>query len=240
LTIEKFIILSRHLKIEENHVHIADTLLEPLISLPSEVVPNYGTGEERLTSVLHTLDDLVKILKSLKDMPLNFTNVQSVSSVARLTDVFAPLPCCFKYDKKTEKNIRYKIGQKYLPAFPLGKVVAPYIEPIKVCCLLETSTKWPDNIECIKRLKCAFNLKMVQILRETYGLNAFTNIEFSDVVYKGYVFRLFVGTTRELMVMKSHLNENGVIVTRDTDESLQLEKNIFHLTKLTSVLHGYL
>jgi hypothetical protein len=218
---------------------VTDGLLEPLISLPNEIVKDYGTGEERLTSVLHTLDDLIKILKNLKDMPLSFTNVQSVSSVARLTDVFSPLPCLFKYDKKSEKNLRYKIGQKYLPAYPVGKVLMPYVEPIKVCCLLETSSKWPDNIECIRRLKCAFNLKMVQTLRDTHGLVAFTNIEFSDVLYKGFVFRLFVGTTRELMVMKSHLGDDGIIQTRDTDESWRLEKNIVHLTKLTSVLHGY-
>lgn len=228
-----------HLSIDDKHIQTIDKQLDRLISLPKEVIENYGTGEERLTNIVHVFDDFVKILTNLKDMPLSFANIQGLSSTLRLTNVFAPLPCCFKYDNKSEKHLRFKIGQKYLPVYPLGKCIAPYVEPIKISCLLETSNKWPDDLECIKRLKCAFNIKFVQLLRDLHSLIAFTNVEFSDVFYKGYVFRLFIYTSRELAIMKTSVNnETSIISTHDTDESLKLEKNIFLLPKLTSALRG--
>ena len=209
-----------------------------MISLPKEIIDNYGTGEERFANVIHIFEDLVRMIKGLKDMPLNFSNIQAISSTFSLTNTFSPLPCCFKYDLNSEKNLRSKQNQKYLPVYPLGKCIAPYVEPIKISCQLETSNQWPDNLECIKRLKCAFTIKLVQLLRDTQGLLAFSNLEFCDVFYKGFVFRLIVQTTRELSVARTSVDDNGVIISRDTEESLKIEKNIFHLTKITSVLHG--
>ena len=224
--------------IDDANIQTLDRQLDNVISLPKEVIDNYGTGEERFTHVIHTFDELVRIIKNLKGMPLNFSNIQAISSTFSLTNVFSPLPCCFKYDEKSEHNLRQKHNEKYLPIYPLGKCIAPYVEPIKISCLLETSSQWPDDLECIKRLKCAFTIKLTQLLRDEHDLLAFTNIEFCDVFYKGYVFRLLVQTSRELAVAKTITDENGVIISRDTEESLKLEKNIFHLTKLRSVLHG--
>ncbi len=228
----------RHLGIDEINIQTLDRQLDDVISLPKEIIDNYGTGEERFANVICVFDDLVRLIKGLKDMPLNFSNIQAICSTFSLTNVFSPLPCCFKYDTNSEKNLRYKHNQKYLPIYPLGKCISPYVEPIKISCLLETSNRWEDDLECIKRLKCAFTIKLTQLLRDTHGLLAYANIEFCDVFYKGYVFRLIVQTTRELAVAKSSVDENGVIISRDTEESLKLEKNIFHLTKLRSVLHG--
>jgi U3 small nucleolar RNA-associated protein 22 len=170
-------------------------------------------------------------------MPLNFSNIQGISSTLSLTNVFSPLPCCFKYDKKSERSLRFKLSQKYMPVYPLGQCVTPYVETIKISCLLETSNQWPEDLECIKRLKCAFSIKLSQLLRDV-GLLAFTNVEFCDVFYKGYVFRLIIHSTREMAIVKSSVDEMGIILSRDTEESVRLEKNIFHLTKLTSVLHA--
>lgn len=229
---------SRHLSIDEANMIVYHSQINEIISLPSEVVDNYSTGEEKFANLMVAYDELVKIIKNIKDLPLSFTNIQAISSCMRHTEVFCPLPACFKYNKKNEPLIRVKEGQKYVPVFNQKDGLTPFIEPIKVVCMLETSTKWPDDLECIKRLKTAFSIELVKNLRDTYGLLSFANIEFSDVFYKGYVFRLVVSTSRELMVMKTAVATDGTIISRDSEESIKLEKNIFHLTRLTSVLHG--
>jgi len=53
------------------------------------------------------------------------------------------------------------------------------------------------------------------------------------------VFRLYVAHQREISLLKEMTTPDGVTKYRDTEESLALEKNIVHLPKLTSALHGY-
>ena len=175
----------------------------------------------------------------MKDLPLLINSVQGVSSVFRQTDVFAPLPCCFKYDAKSDKNMQFKLDHKYVPKYPLGPVMIPYVKPLEIVCQLESSGKWPDDLKCIKRLKAAFYLQIVQLLRENHGLCAFTNVNYCDVVFKGFVFRLYICTISELLCMKSETNEQGIIIIKDTKKSLSYEKKMFHIPKINSALYGY-
>jgi hypothetical protein len=209
-----------------------------LLSLPTGTINNYGTGEERLSGVVNTFDEFVRMIKGLKDLPLSINNIHGVSSVFRLTDVFAPLPCCFKYDAQGEKNMRIKLENKYVPKYPLGPVMVPYIKPIEAFIQLESSGKWPDDLECIRRLKTAFYVKIVQMLRETCSLTAFTNVDYFDVVFKGLVFRMHVKTMNELLCMKNEINDIGIITTKETKKSIDYEKVFFSLPKITNVLHG--
>ncbi len=212
--------------------------MNSLLSLPAGTIANYGTGEERLANVVLIFDEFSRLVKNLKDLPLTINNIHGISSAFRLTDVFAPLPSCFKYDSQSEKNLRIKLENKYVPKFPPGPVMAPHIKPVEAFIQLESSGKWPDDLECIRRLKTGFYLKIVQLLREQYGLTAYTNINYFDVVYKGYVFRLSVYTMNELLCMKNEINEFGIIVSKETRESIEYEKIMFNVPKLTSVIHG--
>ena len=224
------------MSIDYSCINFIDKQIDPLLSLPTGIIENYGTGEEKLSDVVNTFNEFYKTLKNLKDLPLLINNVYGISSVFRLTDVFAPMPSCFNYDINDEKNMCYKSNNKLLPKYPLGSVLAPYIKPLKVTCQLEASGKWPDDIECIQKLKTAFYLQIVQTLRDNHGLLAFANIDHCNILYKGFVFRLSVCTMNELLCIKSSINEQGVMISKETKESLQYEKNMIFIPKLSSFL----
>ena len=209
-----------------------------MLSLPSGIIDNYGTGEEKLSDAVNTFSDLVKLLKNLKDLPLAIQNVHGISSVFRATDVFAPMPCCFNYDLTDEKSMCYKANNKLIPKYPLGSVLAPYVKLLKIVGQLEASGKWPDDLECIQRLKTAFYLKIAQSLRENHGLLAFANTNGCDMLYKGFVFRMSVCTMSELLCMKSSINEQGVVISNETKETINYEKNMTYIPKLTNFLFG--
>ncbi|CAF0704690.1 unnamed protein product [Brachionus calyciflorus] len=231
-------ILNYHLSISEENLKFCDRQMNSLLSLPNGIIENYGTGEEKIADVVNTFDEFSRIIKNLKDLPLLINSINGISSVFRLTDTFAPLPGCFNYDSKSEKNMRFKIDHKYVPKYPLGPVIVPYVKPLEILIQLESSGKWPDDVECIKRLKTAFYLKIVQLLRENHDLVSYTHVEYLDVLYKGFVFRLFVYTMHELLCMKTSINELGIRVTNDTKESLAYEKILLHSSQFNSVIHG--
>ena len=212
--------------------------MDSILSLPDGISENYGTGEEKLADVVNIYNELSTILKSLKDLPLSINNINGISSIFRHTDVFAPLPCYFNYDQVTEKNICYKLKNKSFPKYPLGPVVMPYVKPLKIACQLEASGKWPDEIDCIKHLKAAFYLKIVQQLRETQGLAAYPKLNYCDIVYKGFIFRISVYTMSELLCLKTSLNEHGIRCQAESKESIEYEKNMIYIPKLTNYLHG--
>lgn len=231
-------ILNLHLSIVESNLKFSDRQMNSLLSLPPGTIERYGTGEERLADVVNMFDEFSKIIKNLKDLPLTINEIHGISSVFRLTDTFAPLPCNFNYDSKSEKNMRFKYEHKYVPKYPLGSVLVPFVKPLEVLIQLESSGKWPEDVDCIKRLKTAFYLKIVQLLRDNHGLVSYTHVDYFDVVYKGFVFRLFVYTMKELLCMKTTINEQGVRVSNESKESLAYEKILLHTGKLASAIHA--
>jgi U3 small nucleolar RNA-associated protein 22 len=102
----------------------------------------------------------------------------------------------------------------------------------------ESSGKWPDELECIKRLKTAFYMKIVQLLRKSYGLTAFTHLNYCDIFYKGYVFRLSAYTMNEVFCLKNYTNEQGFIMPREMRETIDYEKHVLYLPKLTSIIYN--
>ena len=215
-----------------------DRQLDSLLTMPSGVINNYGTGEEKLSEVANTFIELTKILKNLKELPLVIHNIHGVSSTLRLTDVFAPLPSGFKFDQATEKTMRYKNDHKFMPKYPLGPVLVPYVKPLQFACLLESSGRWPDEIECIKRLKSAFYIEIVRLLRDNHGICSVTFRDYCDIVYKGFVYRLSVFTMSELLCMKNSLNEMNILVSKETKETFEYEKRMLHLPKISSVIYA--
>lgn len=209
-----------------------------MLTLPTGIIDNYGTGEEKLSDAVNTYNEFSKILRNLKDLPLNINNVNGLSSVFRLTDVFAPMSCCFNYDLKDEKYMCYKLGNKLVPKYPLGSVLPPYVKPLKIVCQLEASGKWPDDLECIKRLKTAFYLEIAKTLKNHYGLLALASLDYCDILYKGFVFRLSVCTMSELLCLKSSLNEQGIMISKETEESINYEKKMIYIPKLTNFLYS--
>jgi hypothetical protein len=72
----------------------------------------------------------------LKELPIPIVNIQGISSTFRLSEVFAPLPSNYNYSENIKNTLQIKMDQKYIPKYPLGKVIPPYVKPLEILCQL--------------------------------------------------------------------------------------------------------
>ncbi|XP_073536523.1 nucleolar protein 6 isoform X2 [Phyllobates terribilis] len=191
-----------------------------------------GTGEEQMVSVIQSYDDLSRKLWSLEDLPLTVTAVQGTHPALRYTDVFPPVPA------NPEWNYYNTTANKMFLIPSVDKPCPAYISPMKVICHMEGSGKWPQDKEAIKRVKAAFQLRLAELLKVQHKLLCKPSTTYTDVYKDGYVFRLQVAYHREPQSIKEFVTPEGMVKSRDTEESLQLELETIHLPHLTSTLHG--
>lgn len=212
-----------------------------LLTVPKCITTyEYGTGDERLGELSVKLDELSRILTSLKELPLAISSIYGTTSAFRRTEPFPPLPHCFKYTRESERALYTRRKDlKLVPKYPLGPVAVPYLRPLDVCVHLESSGHWPDDLECIARLKAAFHVKVVQILRQVYGIAGDAKIDYFDIFFKGTLFRVRVCTSSELMLVRTRLNEQGVRVMRETAQSLAYERLMFDSAKMTAFAQAF-
>lgn len=149
--------------------------------------------------IMTTFDQFAKQLKAIVDLPLSVSSVIPVNPILRYSSVFLPQPIDFS-----------KIS--------LYPDVARYIEPIDVILTLEGSTKWPDDIAAIQRIKTAFLLKMAEQLRIHCGTKTTVVDEvdiandmmlrgYMDVFYSGFVFRCRIQQERELVLLRRIMDD---------------------------------
>ncbi|XP_050403291.1 nucleolar protein 6 [Patella vulgata] len=192
-------------------------------------LPVYGTGEEQHAVLLQTYDSLRKSLRALPDLPLRINTIQGIHPVFRFTDVF-PVMALNQF-KETKK-----IGDKY---FPTRSQSAPPFHPVlPVMCVLEGSGKWPDNIDAIKRLKAAIYIQISKGLSTDKNLKVYLHATYIDIMKDGYVFRITISALRELSILKSTTSKSGMLRVQTTDQSMEFEKTVIALPKLTSTIHG--
>ena len=55
---------------------------------------------------------------------------------------------------------------------------------------------------------------------------------------EGYVFRVTLAHKKEIALAKETRTPTGLVVSKDNAKSLELEKDIVQLPRLTSMLHG--
>lgn len=123
--------------------------------------------EEQSLKIISTYDKLAKQLRELKDLPLDIINVQGTSPVNRYTDVYPPKP--FIEKQKNNKEAHHDKSQVYIPLVK-GKILPKYISPVDVMIQMGASSKWPQTLEGIKRIKAAFNIKLAESLRAQFNL----------------------------------------------------------------------
>ncbi|XP_044017229.1 nucleolar protein 6-like [Aphidius gifuensis] len=171
-----------------------------------------GTGEEAALQVINVFSELQNELLSLTNLPLSIKSVDGTSGALRYTDVFPPLATI------------YKTKFKYAPA-------------IDAVINLSSSNKWPKEIEAFRKTKIGFYIEISNCLRREYNLKTkvLTN---GIIVFKcGFIFRLVIAEDKEIVLLKQ-INNNGVIEYKNNDESIEMEKKLFHLPKLCSALHA--
>jgi len=61
----------------------------------------------------------------------------------------------------------------------------PFCSPAEVVLQLSSSNKWPNNLEAIRRIRAAFNIKISKLLSKTYVTRAYPVSIFYQVWAKG-------------------------------------------------------
>jgi len=130
------------------------------------------SSAELMTTAVTCFDDLGKMLRELKDLPLTITSVQGASSMLRFSNVYPSPPQMFLASSllsephKNGKSLVLKLGEDGSLPIKLPK----YVEPINIIVQLESSGKWPDDLKAISRLKCAFLIRIGELLKQQFGL----------------------------------------------------------------------
>ncbi|KIK63933.1 hypothetical protein GYMLUDRAFT_424118 [Collybiopsis luxurians FD-317 M1] len=136
-------VLQRHFNIPDDAVHTWQTSFDAQLRLP-ELISRYYVGSGLATGskgALAAFDDLVKSIKALseddKTLPLSVMNISAASDALRYTSVFSPVP---------------------LPS-SIASVLPPnakYVHPIDFIIEFERSSRWPDDLKAIQKVKLAF------------------------------------------------------------------------------------
>ncbi|KAJ4474430.1 Nrap protein [Lentinula aciculospora] len=159
-------VLNRHFGIGEEGVRGWQEGFDGILRLP-EGVSRYYVGENGLgvaavgfKAALRAFDGVVKAIKALssdegKDaLPLSVMNISPTSESLRFTSVFSPVP------------LPHSIASVLPPN-------AKYTSPMEFVIEFERSSRWPDNLRAVQKVKMAFLEKIARGLMERVkGLRA--------------------------------------------------------------------
>ncbi|XP_044728084.1 nucleolar protein 6 [Chrysoperla carnea] len=205
--------------------HICDEFMQ------LDVQDSQEDDDDLSLRIIQSYDNLVKKLRSLQNLPLDITAAQGASSVFSYTDVNPGATITKILPKHNKFN---KINKKMKPE------TYKSIKPFDVVLNLALSGKWPQDLQALRHLKAAFYLKIAKQLETGHKIKCFVHTKYLDVVHDDWVFRLYLLITKEIGLMKKIVDtdEAGLVKYRDTEESLQMERQLIHLPKLTSALLG--
>ncbi|GBP18685.1 Nucleolar protein 6 [Eumeta japonica] len=228
-------LLKQKYGIDSEYFYIADQLDSALTckdyAPPDGVV---GTGEEITVKVLQTFDDLRKDLRALNELPLNINSVYGISSVFSYSEPFPPLPQGVSDPNPWKKSSTCLIKELKTDE----KVICPPFIPVsQVVMELGHSGKWPGDLEAFRCLKTAFHLQIADRLTKQFSLPTQVYTTHLDVMKSGLVFRLEIGHSKEVTLLRKEIEKN-VVKYRDTEESLELQHKAILLPRLRGALHG--
>ncbi|KAK7480029.1 hypothetical protein BaRGS_00028762 [Batillaria attramentaria] len=239
-------VLHRHADIHPDHIQHVERQIENVLHVPRRIITEttgessktkgavdaphgtsmgYGTGEERHYHVRQVLEDLGRSVRTLPNLPLTINTVTGTDPVFRFTEVFPPHSAVARL---TSKSLLQS------PDAPLPL----YTPALTVVCKLEGSGKWPEDLEAVRRLKAAYYAKLGEDLANLHSLTVSVSPTRVDVLKDGFVFRLKLGLTREIGLLRMVRSPEGMVKMEDTPQALKLEAEITTLPRITSWLQG--
>ena len=105
--------------------------------------------------------------------------------------------------------------------------------------LVAMSSKWPNDIETFKCMRLEFFFEISKLLSKKHKVNCKVNVDFLDVIYNGYVFRIRAYNAKEAVLLQKTVNEKGNIVYKDTEEAFKLNAQLHVLPSICGALMGY-
>lgn len=192
--------------------------------------------EETCRQVHLAYEHLSRQLMDLPDLPLSIVSVHCISPVYRFTDPFPPIKPF--YHKTISPLVDDPVrGRLFSEEGKVGKYPPEYIPSVDCVVQMALTQKWPNDIKAGRRLIAAFNIAITAALKKHCNLNSQITTDYFVVNKDGYLFRLFLGYSKEIGLLKLKISEEGVRQYRDTPESLELEKKFIGLPKITGAIY---
>ncbi len=113
-----------------------------------------------------------------------------------------------------------------------------YLPSLSVLLTLQTSGKWPDDLEAVRRIKAAFYIQLADKLRQTCGLVSKSFVDHTVVEYNGYIFKLIIAYHRDIALLKRIVEPSGIVKYRDNPASLLLQRDQDISPRLASALRA--
>ncbi|KAG5651498.1 hypothetical protein H0H81_008470 [Sphagnurus paluster] len=150
-------VLQRHFSVGSDAVQTWQTAFDSLLRLPESVSSLYRTSgiATGFKGALTAFDNLVKQIKGLDDaLPLSILNISPISEQLRYTSVFSPVPLPSSLSAILPQTARY-------------------LAPIELVLEFEKSSRWPDDLAAIQKMKFAFFERIAsELMSRTSGLQA--------------------------------------------------------------------
>ena len=222
-------LLSLHCHVPESSIKYHAAEFNCILKVNKEAIKSKhipGCGLEERVHFLKNFDELCKQLHSLENIPLKIKSIDGIDSSFRLTQTQFPL----QYQEKklySDKVLHLpKINKKCL-LWPVNNAVIQF----------ETCGKWPDDVKAIQHIKSAFHVKLANCIQTQLNMVAIPSPSFVDVMKNGYVFRLYVGHYRE-MVLCNESDASGVLKKEHEFNGINLDIMIVKKPLHTSLIHS--
>lgn len=203
-------ILKRHLGISDASTQTWQPSFDPLLSLPEPISKLYQAFgvPAGFKSAMTAFDTLVKGVKALDDeLPLAILNISASSEYLRYTSVFTPVP----------------LSESSAPLMPPS---ARYIPPMEIIIEFEKSSRWPDDLRAIQKIKLAFFERIATVLMTSMkGLKAtvvvgdgVTKSDIQDqsrleiLTADGWAFSARIWNDREATLLDRIIDNNSLVL----------------------------
>lgn len=202
------------------------------IFLDDSVATSKGFG-----SIVGAFDALAKELKDLPDLPLSVSAVQPCSQGLRYSTIFTPSP------RRLKEFGRFPDATKYIPVHD-------------VLLTLESSGRWPDDLEGVQKIKAAFLAKIGEGLSKlhtivradvAFDMSALPfddNVSLEILTSTGYAFRARIFYERSLFLLQNRAAKLGDAGVPSTDKSIDVYNERFvhgprHHAALATLQHHF-
>ncbi|OLL22674.1 U3 small nucleolar RNA-associated protein 22 [Neolecta irregularis DAH-3] len=161
-------------------------------------VKSLASQVESFSPIVAAYDDIGKAIKGLEDLPLRVSSIMGSSPALRYSSTQIPLP----HPQTNAANLPES---------------CQYLQPIDFILQLESSGKWPDDLEAIKRVKVAFLLDISRRLQSQKSIPSQIHIQTSrhgrefpvlEIYHStGYVFRAQLHHDRDATLYQNKINQ---------------------------------
>ncbi|CAJ0827726.1 12110_t:CDS:10, partial [Entrophospora sp. SA101] len=198
-------LLSLHygIKQENKGIQYWASQFNEFVRLTSNVpkfIYNQDLSHQGFQPVMNAYDNLIKMLNSLEDLPLIISGIKSSSPALRYSTVFIPQATSIDYNY--------------------------FIEPVEIIIEFEHSTKWPDELVAMQKMKTAFYLRIAEKIKTQYLKNKvfvladnqdlIVSKGYIDIVIDGFVFRCRIQHEREMILLDQGIkNKKSSIIEKE-------------------------